>query len=92
MTTYNAVWCSIYEIPARRLDLNLIESLFYNARCELFKQAKEQRIGKEAYDEYTTRMMATIMDMLKNLIDRTVKSLPDCNKEVVDTKSDGSNH
>ena len=51
LTTYNAVWCSIYEIPARRLDLNLIESLFYNARCELFKQAKEQRIEKEAYEE-----------------------------------------
>ena len=74
MTTYNAVWCSIYEIPARRLDLNLIESLFYNARCELFKQAKEQRIEKEAYEEYAARMMETIMDMLKDLIDRTIES------------------
>ena len=51
LTTYNEVWFSIYEIPARRLDLNLIESLFYYARCELFKQAKEQRIEKEAYEE-----------------------------------------
>ena len=48
---YDAVWYSIYEIPARRLELNLNESLFYNARCELFKQAKEQRTEKEAYEE-----------------------------------------
>ena len=82
MKTHNAVRCSIFEIPARNLDLNSIENLFHNVRCELFKQAKEQKIGKEAYDEYTTRMMATIMDMLKNLIDRTIKSLPDCKKEV----------
>ena len=92
MTTHNAVRCSIFEIPARNLDLNSIENLFHNVRCELFKQAKEQIIGKEPYDEYTTRMMATIIDMLKNLIDRTIKSLPDCKKEVVDTKGDGSNY
>ena len=32
------------------------------------------------------------MDMLKDLIDRTIKSLPYHIKEVVDTKGDGSNY
>ena len=92
MTAYDAVQCSIFEIPARNLDLNSIENLFHNVRCELFKRGKEQRIEKEAYDEYATRMMETIMDMLKDLIDRTIKSLPYHIKEVVDTKGDGGNN
>ena len=61
-------------------------------RRELYKRVKEQRKEKEAYDEYATRMMETIMDMLKDLIDRTIKSLPYHIKEVVDTKGDGSNY
>ena len=74
LTAYDAVQCSIFEIPARNLDLNSIENLFHNVRCELFKRGKEQIIEKEAYDEYATRMMETIMDMLKDLIDRTIES------------------
>ena len=88
MTAYDAVQCSIFEIPARNLDLNSIENLFHNVRCELFKQGKEQRIENEAHDEYAARMMETIMDMLKDLIGRTIKSLHDCIKDVVDTKGD----
>ena len=69
MTAYDAVQCSIFEIPARNLDLNSIDNLFHNVRRELFKRGKEQRIEKELYDEYATRMMVTIMHMLKDLID-----------------------
>ena len=81
------------KCPAPNLDLISIENWFHNVRCELFKRGKEQRIEKEAYDEYATRMMETIMDMLKYLIDRTIKSLPyHIIKEVVHTKGDGSNY
>ena len=90
LTTYDAVQCSIFEIPARNLDLNSIENFFHNVRCELFKQGKEQRIENEAHDEYAARMMETIIDILKDLSDRTIKSLPNHIKEIVDTKGDGS--
>ena len=66
MTTYDAVQCSIFEIPARKLDLISIENWFHNVRCELFKQGKEQRIENEAHDEYAARMMETIMDVMKH--------------------------
>lgn len=89
---YDAVGCSIFDIPARSPDLNPIENVFHNVRRELFKQAKEQRIEKETYDEYAARVMETIKEMPKDLIDRTIESLPDRIKEVVDTKGDRSKY
>ena len=89
---YDEVRCSIFDIPARSPDLNPIENLFHNVRRELFKQAKEQRIEKETYDEYAARVMETINNMPKDVIDRTIESLPDRIEAVVNTKGDRSKY
>ena len=71
---YDAVGYSSFVNPACSPDLIMIDNLFHNMRCELFKHAKEQIIERQAYEEYAARMMETIMDMLKDLIDRTIES------------------
>ena len=89
---YDALRCSIFDIPARSPDLNPIENLFHNVRRELFKQAKKNRIERETYDEYTSRVMETIMNMPKDLIDATIESLPDRVQAVIDSKGDRSKY
>ena len=87
---YDAVGCSIFDIPARSPDLNPIENLFHNVRRKLYKQAKKNRIEKETYDEYASRVMETIRNMPKDLIDETIKSLPERVQAVIDSKGDRS--
>ena len=41
LTIYDAVGYSSFVNPACSRDLIMIDNLFHNMRCELFKQAKE---------------------------------------------------
>ena len=41
LTIYDAVGYSSFVNPACSWDLIMIDNLFHNMRCELFKQAKE---------------------------------------------------
>ena len=89
---YDALKCSIFDIPARSPDLNPIENLFHNVRRELFKQAKERRIEKETYDDFVERVMDTIRSMPMDVIDKTIASLPKRMSAVIATKGDRSKY
>lgn len=89
---YDELRCSIFDIPARSPDLNPIENLFHNVRRELHQQARKRRIEKESYDEYVVRVTKTINNMPKELVDNTIKSLPERISAVIDTKGDRSKY
>ena len=46
MMIYDAVGYSSFVNPACSPDLIMIDNLFHNMRCELFKHAKEQIIER----------------------------------------------
>ena len=89
---YDELRCSIFDIPAHSPDLNPIENLFHNVRRELHKQAKENRIEKESYQNFVVRVMETIRSMPTDVIDRTIESLPGRMRMVINTKGDRSKY
>ena len=56
-----------------------------------FPKTKKNRIERETYDEYASRVMETIMNMPKDLIDATIESLPVSVQAINDSKGDRSN-
>ena len=72
----DSVGCRLFKIPARSPDLNPIENVFHNIRKKLSKDALEQKIEKETYEEFCRRVRKTILEYSSTIIDRTIDSMP----------------
>ena len=65
----------LLKIPPRRPDLNPIENNFNLASRKLEKDALQQGITHESYDEFCDRVKRTICSISQGVIDKTVLSL-----------------
>ena len=75
-TAMDTVGCRLFKIPARSPDLNPIENTFNNIRTKLRRDAIDQCITRETYNQFCRRIRATIMDYSTDVIDRTIESMP----------------
>ena len=85
---YDAIHCSIFNIPARSPDLNPIENVFHNVRRELAIQVREMHLEKESYENYAARVIRTIKNIPTDVIDRTIDSLPKRMDMVIKSKGE----
>ena len=52
----------LLSIPLRSPDLNPMENLFNSVRSNLSKQALNQNITPESYDEFQSRVITTFLN------------------------------
>lgn len=72
----DAVGCRLFKIPARSPDLNPIENAFNNIRRLLKRDALDNKITKETYDNFCIRVKRIILGYDSDVIDRTIASMP----------------
>ena len=65
----------LLKIPPRSPDLNPIENFFHIVSMNLRKGALEERITRETYAEFCTRIKRTMNDVPREIIDRTIESM-----------------
>lgn len=65
-----------FKIPPRSPDLNPIENLFHLLKKKLNSDAVEQKIVRENYHQFTNRVLNTLENFDKQLIDNIIKSMP----------------
>ena len=72
----NEIGCRLFKIPPRSPDLNPIENAFHNIRKRLAQESIDQNIVKESYSQFCQRVRRTILNYDKDVIDRTIESMP----------------
>ena len=65
----------LLKIPPRSPDLNPIENIFHIVSRKLQKDAIDQSITRESYQEFCDRVRRTIYDISHQLIDKTIESM-----------------
>ena len=65
----------LLKIPPRSPDLNPIENIFNLASRKLEKDALQQGITRESYDEFCDRVERTICSISQGVIDKTIQSM-----------------
>lgn len=65
----------LLKIPPRSPDLNPIENVFHIVSRKLQKDAIDQSITRESYQEFCDRVRRTIYDISHQLIDKTIESM-----------------
>ena len=65
----------LLKIPPRSPDLNPIENIFNLASRKLEKDALQQGITPETYDEFCDRVERTICSIFQGVIDKTIQSM-----------------
>lgn len=65
----------VLKIPPRSPDLNPIENIFHIVSRKLEKDAIDQRITRESYQEFCDRVRRTIYSISRQLIDKTIESM-----------------
>jgi hypothetical protein len=74
--TWESLNYSVFAIPPRSPDLNPIENVFHLIGKKLKKDAIELKIENETYSQFCNRCVNTVMSFDKNIIDKTIASLP----------------
>ena len=73
------------KIPARSPDLNPIENVFHNVKRELQQQALNKKITKESYTEFSERVITTLLSFDKDVIKRTISTMPRRLRRIIET-------
>lgn len=75
-TAMEKVGCRLFKIPARSPDLNPIENIFHLIGKEMKREAKEENITQETYDQFCARAKRTVLNFSPDIIDKTIDSMP----------------
>ena len=67
--------CELLKIPPRSPDLNPIENIFHIASKKLEKDALNEGITHESFEEFCDRVQRTISGISQELIDKTIQSM-----------------
>lgn len=67
--------CEMFPIPARSPDLNPIENMFHLVRKQLARDALENEIKKESYDEFSKRVSTTLLNFPIDTIKKTIDTM-----------------
>jgi len=65
-----------FSIPPRSPDFNPIENVFNFIKEELRKQAIEQNIVRENFENFSIRVKHTLENCPASYIDKTIESMP----------------
>ena len=65
----------VLKIPPRSPDLNPIGNIFHIVSRKLEKDAIDQRITRESYQEFCGRVRRTIYSISHQLINKTIESM-----------------
>lgn len=65
----------MFSIPPRSPDLNPIENLFHLVSKQLEKDAIDEQITSENFEQFSERVKKTIMNFSKDTIDNIIKSM-----------------
>ena len=83
---YDEIGCRIFSIPARSPDINPIENVFNNIRVQLRTDAVEKKIESETYEQFCERVKTTLLNYSREIIDRTIESMPNRMKLILQGK------
>ena len=72
---FDEISCTVFLIPARSPDINPIENVFNVIREHLKKDAFENEIKKESFEEFSVRVKASLLQFPSDIIDKTVDSM-----------------
>ena len=75
LSAWLSIGAKLLPIPPRSPDLNPIENVFKLVKSRLAKDAIENNITRENFDEFSQRVKATILNFDKNIIDKTIASM-----------------
>ena len=70
------VKCEVFSIPPRSPDLNPIENTFHTVKEQLREEAIVKRITFENFEQFSERCRRTLVNVSKDLIRRTIDSMP----------------
>ena len=76
----------MFSIPARSPDLNPIENIFHLVRKQLAKDAIENEIKSEGFNDFVKRVSKTIKSFPIATINSTIASMPKRLRHVVESK------
>ena len=65
----------VFNIPARSPDLNPIENLFNTAKRKLRRQALDEKIERETFEEFSQRVKEMLLNFPANDIDKIIDSM-----------------
>ena len=69
------IGAEVVKIPPRSPDLNPIENFFHNVKRKLRQDALEKKIARESFTDFKQRIVATITNYDRHIIDKTIKSM-----------------
>ena len=67
----------IFPITPRSPDFNPIENIFHLISVQIKQDGLKLDIERETYEEFQTRCFQTMMNFPKDIIDKTIDSMPD---------------
>eukprot|EP00794_Sanderia_malayensis_P002218 gene2218-biopygen1984 len=88
MDALHDIGATLLRIPARSPDLNPIENVFHNVKRALQNQALAKKLTRESYEEFSRRVLDTLWNSYKDVIQRTIDNMPQRMKLIVATKGD----
>ena len=65
----------LHEIPARSLDINVIESIFHLLRMDLEDKAICENITSETFEQFRDRVFRSLERLPVEIVDRTTESM-----------------
>ena len=74
--TWESLGYEMFAIPPRSPDLNPIENTFHSIGKQIRKDAVTNRIEKETYKQFCDRVKRIVLNFNKDVIDRTIESMP----------------
>ena len=84
--TWESLNYSMFSIPPRSPDLNPIENTFHLIGKRIKKDAQDLNLEKETYEQFCERAKRTTLAFDKDIIDRTIESMPRRIQAVIDGK------
>ena len=82
----NEVGARLFAIPPRSPDLNPIENFFHLVALKLHDDALQQNITKETYEEFSSRVKATMENYPVSDIDKIIASMDRRMSEIIRLK------
>lgn len=75
----------VFKIPARSPDLNPIENLFNTVKKRLRRQALDNKIEFETFEQFSERVKQTLLDFPAKSIDKIIDSMGKRVDEIIKT-------
>ena len=72
---FDAVGARKFSIQPRSPDINPIEKIFHQMKCQLNSDAIEENMQQESFKKFSGRMKKTMENFPTSIIDKTIDSM-----------------